>query len=373
LRVPQAIISGYAIRVQAGTLSETTRQGTVISDGVNDGVIEGGDGAALVERSVSCPSLPVVSERAPVDTAEGWASWGRSAPLAEQGIGTTAENVLASQPLALLWFEALLLAASVSIIDFVTPFDLNFSIFYLFPVIFATWFISRKAGLFIAVASVVSWVSLDIVAGVHFSSPLVPFWNAGVRSAFFFIVLILVSVMKESKVREAALARTDSLTGVANGRSFADRASLELASMRRTGRPITVAYLDLDHFKAVNDARGHSEGDRLLLVVAKAICARVRMTDLVARLGGDEFGILLPGTDRFAAPRVLEAIESAVREALDGGWEVGCTIGAVTFEQTPESVDFMVRASDQLMYEGKKRGRGRIEHAVWPIEEPEEV
>jgi diguanylate cyclase (GGDEF)-like protein len=284
----------------------------------------------------------------------------------------TVEAILANQPMVVLWIEAVLLVAAVALADFATGTDLNFSLFYLLPVIFATWFISRRAGIVTAVASVAALFYLTAVQGPQVSA-LVTLWNAGVRFLFLFLVLALTSLMKESKTREAALARTDSLTGVANGRSFADRAAFELASMRRTGRPMTTAYLDLDDFKRVNGTLGHGEGDRLLLAAAKAIGGRTRATDLVARLGGDEFGILLPDTDRFAAPRVLEGIEQAVQDALSGEWRVSCTIGAITFERAPESVDFMVRAADQLMYEGKRQGRGRVKHMVWPAQEPEAV
>jgi diguanylate cyclase (GGDEF)-like protein len=162
------------------------------------------------------------------------------------------------------------------------------------------------------------------------------------------------------------LARTDSLTGVANGRSFSDRAGLELALSRRTGSPLTMVYLDLDRFKQINDTVGHTEGDRLLRAVAQVLAHRLRATDLVARLGGDEFGVLLPNTDAAEAPEVLESLSQAVREAVDGSWEVGCTIGAVTFRRAPESVDFMVRTADAEMYRGKRAGRGRIQHSVWP-------
>jgi diguanylate cyclase (GGDEF)-like protein len=127
-----------------------------------------------------------------------------------------------------------------------------------------------------------------------------------------------------------------------------------------------MAYIDLDHFKLVNDTVGHTEGDRLLQVVAHALGSRLRATDLVARLGGDEFGVLLPNTDAEAAPAVLESLMASVRDAVDGSWDVGATIGAVTFERPPESVDLMVRVADELMYRGKRAGRGRVEHDVWP-------
>lgn len=330
---------------------------------------EGGD-KAVPKHGRSAGRVP---RRHPVpvrqdSSPENWKAWGRSPADTLHGIESNLDVVLGSQSRAAIWIEALLLTAVVVMIDIGTGADLNFSIFYLVPVIFATWFLSRGAGLAVAFAGVVSWIALDLADFADLPA-FVPLWNGTVRLAMFALVVELVHLMRASKAREAALARTDSLTGVANGRAFSDRAATELATMKRTGGPITLAYVDLDHFKDVNDAVGHTEGDRLLLAVANAIRNRMREADMVARLGGDEFGILLPNTGPEAAVRVLAAAEKAIRHAVDGPWGAGCTIGAVTFVEPPESVDFMVRAADELMYSGKRCGRARVEHALWP-EEP---
>jgi diguanylate cyclase (GGDEF)-like protein len=312
------------------------------------------------ESAREAPVLSGVAER-----DDTWTSWGRSGEDVPQSVGAGIDAALGRQPRAALWAEALLLVAVLATLDFITGVQINLSIFYLIPVIFAMWFISPRAGLFIAMLSVAMWATLDSVGGVPYGAAIV-IWNALVRLGLFFIVLWLVHVMKDSRRREAALARTDSLTGVANGRSFSDRAKFELALMRRNRTPLTVAYIDLDRFKHVNDTLGHTEGDRLLRAVAAAIQSRLRATDLVARLGGDEFAVLFPETDRDSAPAVLAALKEAVSETVDRSWDVSCTIGAVTFEIAPESVDFMVRSADELMYRGKRAGRGNIEHSVWP-------
>jgi diguanylate cyclase (GGDEF)-like protein len=310
-------------------------------------------------------SGPGAESAAVSERDDAWTGWGRSGEELPRNMGAGLDAALAHQSRVALWAEALLFVAVLAVLDFITGVEINLSILYLVPVIFATWFISRRAGAFIATLSVAVWATLDSIGGVPYGLAIV-IWNALVRLGLFMIVLWLVHVMKESRVREAALARTDSLTGVANGRSFSDRARFELASMRRSRTPLTMAYIDLDRFKHINDTLGHTEGDRLLRAVAAAIQSRLRATDLVARLGGDEFGVLFPDTDREAAPAALTALQEAVSETVDGSWDVGCTIGAVTFEMAPESVDFMVRSADDLMYRGKRAGRGRIEHSVWP-------
>jgi diguanylate cyclase (GGDEF)-like protein len=303
--------------------------------------------------------------------ARPWTGWGRSGTATPSQVRFDIEALIAHQPTPFLWFEGFGVIAIVALIDAMTGAYLSLSIFYLIPVIFTAWFLSRRVGMLAAVVSVAAW---NYPTLMHLTTTLwVWGWNTTVRLMFFLVVLQLVHLMRVAKYREASLARTDPLTGVANGRSFNDRAEFELATLRRTGHPLTMAYVDLDRFKHINDTLGHTEGDRLLRAAANAIQSRLRATDLVARLGGDEFGVMLPDTDRDSAPAVLEAIREAVREVVDGAWEAGCTIGALTFEMAPESVDFMVRNADELMYRGKRAGRGRIEHAVWPTRHAESV
>jgi diguanylate cyclase (GGDEF)-like protein len=323
------------------------------------------------EREDFARSEPPGSPQGEVpDTAPeaAFKGWGRSEPARPRRLSTTLGTLIADQPEWALWIECLALVFLVGLADFVTGTELSFSIFYVGPIVFAAWFISRRAGVAAALLSVALWAWLDMRGGAVYSSTLIPVWNSAVRLGFYFTALELVARTKTSAERERVLARTDSLTGVANGRAFADRARLALSYVRRAERPVTIAYIDLDHFKEVNDSRGHSEGDHLLHAVAQAVAGRLRSTDLVARLGGDEFGVLLGDTDAAMAPKVLAVIREAINEAVDGKWGVGCTIGAVTFTAAPPGVDFMVRAADELMYRGKKEGRDRIVHEVWPGE-----
>lgn len=342
----------------------TARLGDAIK-GLNDEI------RSSVPPTAGGPQCAAGSARPSSPVEEPWTSWGRSSSAAPGGIRLDIEAVLGGQPVALLWLEAFAFIALVAVVDGLTGSELSLSLFYLVPVIFATWFISRTAGIVVGLVSLGTWVYPDLVVAGTSTQLLVWAWNTGLRSGFFLIVLQLVYLMKAAKAHEASLARTDSLTGVANGRSFSDRAEFELAAVRRTGHPLTMAYIDLDRFKHINDTLGHTEGDRLLKASAAAIENRMRATDLVARLGGDEFGVLLPDTDSASAPAVLAAISEAITGAIDGAWDAGCTIGAVTFERAPESVDFMVRTADELMYRGKRAGRGRVEHAVWPRRVPD--
>ncbi len=295
--------------------------------------------------------------------------WGRSAPPHP---GTSADRLLESaesrtrtQPRFLLLGEAGILLAVIGLLDYATGAEISFSIFYLTPVVFATWFVGKRAGITLAVLSAAVWLYFEMTTGRGYESVIAPYWNSLVRLGFFMITLLLLERVKKAAVRERALARTDPLTQVANGRAFEDRAQVALGMLRRNGRPLTVAYFDLDHFKTVNDRFGHSEGDQVLRAVTSTVDGRLRNTDMLARLGGDEFALLLPETDAAGAARLLDGVVSSLSRTLDGRWAVGMTMGAVTLLDAPDSIDDVVKLADALMYEGKRDGRGKLVHRTW--------
>jgi diguanylate cyclase (GGDEF)-like protein len=164
-------------------------------------------------------------------------------------------------------------------------------------------------------------------------------------------------------LQERELARTDYLTGAVNGRSFAELAEAEINRARRNEHPFSVAFMDVDDFKLVNDREGHSAGDRLLQLVSDTIRHNVRNVDTVARLGGDEFAVLMPETGDDAAQVVIRRVR---RELLDvvkrRGWPVTFSVGVVTWDIPPTSVDDVLRAADDLMYTAKRLGKNTVRH-----------
>ena len=156
-------------------------------------------------------------------------------------------------------------------------------------------------------------------------------------------------------------SQTDPLTGIPNRRSFFEHLGTESHRARRYSRSISLAYIDLDHFKEINDAFGHETGDRLLAVVAGVIKRDIRQIDVVARLGGDEFALLLPETDSEAATMALNKIQRSLQAAMkQRQWPVTFSVGLVTFQPPPDSIQSMVNAADQAMYTAKRNGRGRL-------------
>ncbi len=184
----------------------------------------------------------------------------------------------------------------VGILDHATGYELSLSVFYLIPIAFVSRCGGMKAAVFMSLMGALTWLVADFASGHPYSHRLIPPWNTLVRFVFFLVVSLslvhtrsLIESLKES-------TQTDFLTGIANPRGFVERAQVEIDRCARYARPFSMAYLDLDNFKEINDTFGHSAGDDLLVKVAKLLKGNLRNTDIVARLGGDEFGILFPET-----------------------------------------------------------------------------
>ena len=253
----------------------------------------------------------------------------------------------------------LLIIGIVGEIDIIFGPQISFAIFYLIPISIITWRVGRRAGTTSAVLSTTVWMFAEFVSGTSYGSVTVGLWNAGVRLGFFLIVtytLAALSVMLE-------LVRTDYLTGLANSRGFHDMANNEINRSHRGGYCFTVAYVDIDDFKSVNDKRGHGAGDELLRLVGSTLRKSTRRSDTVARLGGDEFAILLPETNFDSSASAIENIYDSLTLALKTAhWQVTFSIGAVTFQNRPQSVAAALDEADQLMYEAKHGGKDAVIH-----------
>jgi len=159
-------------------------------------------------------------------------------------------------------------------------------------------------------------------------------------------------------------ANFDVLTGLPNRRMARDRLTQWLKQAARTGTQLALLYLDLDHFKEINDSLGHAKGDALLVQVAQRLRTCVREADTVARLGGDEFMVILGDLDGVdAAPRVAQSIVEALARPFDlnadQAW-VSVSVGIAVYPQDASDADTLCRYADQAMYQAKDQGRNRF-------------
>ena len=253
----------------------------------------------------------------------------------------------------------------IGVIRYLTGPELALSLFFLFPIALVTWQVGRWAGILISIASTLSWLVADLLMLGSFSNVFIPYLNETFRLVVFLIITHTVFELRTALENHRELAGTDPLTSVANRRAFHNLANMELNKARRYQTPISFLYLDIDNFKQINDNFGHPTGDKLLGAVARTIKNNIRAIDLVARLGGDEFGILLAETAADSAALVAEKLTKKLLELMqDNGWPVTLSVGAVTFEILPDSVDEMISTADSQMYIAKKHGKNRIQYKI---------
>lgn len=270
----------------------------------------------------------------------------------------SASRTLSNAPKAVVVTGAVATIAVIGWIDRLTGVGLSLSLFYLVPIATVAWMFGRRTGLAMAALGTLVAAVGDLFMAGHMG--FTQYWNSGIRLGTFVMVAIVLARLRAALDNETMLARTDPLTGAANPRWFSDVAGAELFRSRRYGRPLSLAYVDLDNFKAVNDELGHSTGDQLLRLVAEIMARNVRPSDLVARLGGDEFAVLMPETDSDSASVAFHRIRDMMLEALrEQGWQVTVSVG-ITEADGSQSVDDLIAAGDQLMYEAKRGGKDRI-------------
>ena len=236
--------------------------------------------------------------------------------------------------------------------------------FFLIPVAGVGWLArARWCGYFAgSVAAVVSVLIAEIGTA---DAPLGATVTAGLaRFVLYLVVLSFLSAMRRMQLEHEREARTDALTGAANARAFRALAEAEVLRSQRYQHDLSLAYLDIDDFKVVNDSLGHAEGDHVLREVSHVLRSAVRSTDYVARLGGDEFVVLMPETRPPEARTVVERVRRDLAGlSTTAGDPVPCSIGLVTFDRAPASPEELIVAGDQLMYRAKQNGKDRIEQA----------
>ncbi len=250
--------------------------------------------------------------------------------------------------------------------DILSGGSFQFSGLYLIPIGIAAWW-GTVVGAFVSLGVAAALATgADWLAGPPHGDPAAMVWNLAVRLVGFSIFVQVMLRLRDAHHMQRHLAFADPLTGLANSRAFVRHLRSEINRCRRYGRVFTLAYLDLDHFKSVNDTLGHAEGDRLLRELAGVLRGAIRITDFSARLGGDEFALLFPETPHERARAALDKVRNQVDElmALER-WPVTTSVGAVTFEVPPASADEAIQVVDQLMYRVKRQGRDGIRHLRW--------
>ncbi len=228
----------------------------------------------------------------------------------------------------------------------------TFAPLLLLPVFWLAIYASRaqlSCGLLLvgALAILGRWVNYEDAESLRFQ-----FLGFLVMPLVCFTVQHLTQTIREQALQLDRLTRIDPLTGLGNRRYWDEILAREFARSRREGTPLTIAILDLDHFKRLNDAQGHPAGDAVLSGCATAWTPSLRSSDLLVRYGGEEFAVILPACSSEDGFAVVERMRSATPSPLT------CSAGVATLGPDETAADLVVRA-DAALYLAKQAGRDR--------------
>ena len=154
------------------------------------------------------------------------------------------------------------LVAVIGALDYATGYEIAFSFFYIVPVSIAAWYLSRKSGILVSVVCAAVWLAADVMSGHSYSRAFIPLWNAATRFGFFVVTTVLLSDVRDLLEHLSRRAQRDPLTDLLNGGAFLESCDVLLKLAARQGQPMSLGYIDLDGFKAVNDTLGHGVGDQ---------------------------------------------------------------------------------------------------------------
>lgn len=242
------------------------------------------------------------------------------------------------------------------------------------------WFFTNVPGVFILLGKRAGWlITLGTMLGLalgnaHLERPYSP--NAIATALFCLLYLGIFfhtyvdrtfsyfNRMRDYNARLQDMASHDPLTQVFNARAYYSACEQQIAQSQRSGQPFSVLFIDLDHFKSINDTHGHAAGDEVLRTVAQTLAAQLRRSDLLGRIGGEEFSVFLPQTALAGALEVAESLRLALQECHPdiGSTRLNITasIGVACRNSGTQNIQTIQQRADEAMYEAKKAGRNRV-------------
>jgi diguanylate cyclase (GGDEF)-like protein len=249
-------------------------------------------------------------------------------------------------------------SAAVFVGNLAVPVGFNLRILYLFPLAMLAIHVARRPALVMA--------NLAILGVIVHSIAVLPMpqhyriIQCVLAVIAYLSASYLVRLGRQRFMELREVATHDPLTGLNTRSIFRDALGREIARQRRYHAVFSLAIIDLDYFKQLNDTRGHDDGDAALQLVARTMEKFTRAADTLGRIGGDEFALLMPNTDHADCEQVCQLLAERIAQAMrEAGYAVSASVGGVTFERSPASDIEAMRAADTAMYQAKARGRGR--------------
>jgi len=258
-----------------------------------------------------------------------------------------------------VFIVCILLMLLIYITDLNTGTKVIFSVLYIFPLAVIALQSNRLSE---SIVGVVVSSALQFVTFLNFhvnGTSLVI--DSVVAIAASTLTIFLARSLRKNQLEIMVLANQDALTGLSNRRSFEAQIDLEISRQLRYGGFFSLAIIDLDNFKQVNDLQGHQAGDDVLKLFAEILRDCTRQSDSIVRLGGDEFAILMPNTRKIEGDLLCQKLNEEIKRKMsNAGFDITSSIGIATFDQAPESRSKAMQLADRAMYEAKNQGKGRV-------------
>lgn len=266
---------------------------------------------------------------------------------------------------------AAITAGLILVVDYWTVERYAVYLFYFMPIIISAWFVGKRSTYAMVLLCSGAWY-LGRLNMEPSGEPQIELWNTTISFSSFAFIAWVMNLLAGKQKRmielqkqlvnlldlEKKISRRDPLTGALNSRAFYEKLTEERSRSKRYGHFMSLVYIDLDDFKALNDLHGHEFGDDLLKKVVAIVLGSIRNVDVLARLGGDEFVILLPETGMDGAQVCAQRIMDSLKREISQGTTISA--GVIHFVSIPDTNEDVVRPADRAMYKAKKSGKDRM-------------
>ena len=268
----------------------------------------------------------------------------------------------------------LILLLAIALVDGATGFDMHVAVVYAIPLLLFAWAVGPWWGALLATITCASRAYLGWIIVPMRAPSLFALSEFAATLLALIVLIVALSALRRMLQHAYSQSHRDLLTGLVNKSGFYQVVSAETEVCRRYRRTLSIAYIDCDNFKDVNDRFGHQTGDELLRLIASTMTRKLRASDLPARLGGDEFAVMLPEISPDSARKVIEMLQlRLLHEMREHNWPVTFSIGIATFVKMPAATDDMIHQADQLMYAVKYAGKAAIRREIYSARIPAAV
>lgn len=268
-----------------------------------------------------------------------------------------------SRPLV-LWI-AFVLSAVLAVAYSLIGAPLAFTLFFILPIAMVAFSAGNNAGMAIAIFSMISWLLADLLVSRPHNPLWVPLLNAMSNMAIFLFVVYGIDQFKNVLKRERECSHQDPLTGIPNLRGFFELAEREIMRARRKIAPLSVAYLELDHFDQVIEKHGKKTAEAILKKLASSLAGNIRGTDVGARIGEKEFILLMSETGIEGGMKGIRRVNNLLMQVIEEfEMPVSFSIGLVTYNILPETIEQMIKDSGSVKNQPHDPGSDPIQHRV---------